>query len=236
MRHLLIGLWLAGTLTPVPPPAQEKLGEIAGTVRFEGKHKPWKLNDQIDADKHGGPGRDGKDVFDETVVLGPANELANVFVRVKSDVAGKFEIPKAPAEIEMRAYFFRPRVSGVRVGQTLRVKNGDLNNLNVHGKAVRNSEFNVGMVKGSSQDISFKEPETGIYVQHDCCPWQSAWIHVLDHPFFAVTGKDGTFRIGSLPAGTYELDAWHERFGMRTATVTVDGKTAGVWDVVFKGK
>jgi hypothetical protein len=231
MRQFLIGAWLAGFLAPAFH--QERASEIAGVVKFEGVHKPRKINVMIDGDKHGGPGRDGKDVFEEDVVLGSNQELANVLVRVKGSVAGSFDPPKNQVELELRAYSFRPRIVVLRAGQTLRVKNTDLDNLNVHGRARRNKEFNVNLARGASWDFEFTESEMGIRTQHDCCPWQVAWIHVVDHPFFAVTGKDGAFKIANLPAGTYEIEAWHEIFGTRTATVTVGTKEAKAQDFTF---
>jgi hypothetical protein len=51
----------------------------------------------------------------------------------------------------------------------------------------------------------------------------------MEHPFFATTGPDGTFTIPNLPAGTYEIEAWHERLPAQTQTVTVaDGATGNV--------
>jgi hypothetical protein len=43
----------------------------------------------------------------------------------------------------------------------------------------------------------------------------------MDHPFYAVTGPDGKFTLPNLPAGTYEIEAWHEKAGSKTAKVTV---------------
>lgn len=60
MRLLIIGVWLAANLGTAAPEAQESGSAITGVVRFEGTQKPWKLNDSIDQDKHGGPERDGK--------------------------------------------------------------------------------------------------------------------------------------------------------------------------------
>jgi hypothetical protein len=62
----------------------------------------------------------------------------------------------------------------------------------------------------------------------DVHPWMTGYVGVLSNPFFAVTGDDGTFTIDKLPAGTYTLEAWHERSGVKTsAPITVaDGQSA----------
>ena len=70
---------------------------------------------------------------------------------------------------------------------------------------------------------SFAEEEIGIQIRCDVHFWMAGFVHVLAHPFFAVTGDDGTFTIEDLPAGTYTLEMWHEKLGTQTQTVTVAG-------------
>ena len=74
---------------------------------------------------------------------------------------------------------------------------------------------------------TFEKSEIMVKMKCDVHPWMSAYIGVLTHPFFAVTGEDGSFEIKDLPAGTYTLEAWHETFGAQTAEVTVaEGQAA----------
>ena len=63
----------------------------------------------------------------------------------------------------------------------------------------------------------------------DVHPWMAAYIGVFDHPYFDVSGDDGTYSIPSLPKGTYTIEAWHERLGTKTATVTVGALQKGLW-------
>lgn len=80
----------------------------------------------------------------------------------------------------------------------------------------------------------FKNPEIMVQMKCDVHPWMSSYIGVVAHPFFAVTGEDGSFRIQNLPAGTYTLEVWRERLGTQTQQVTVaDGETKEV-DFTFK--
>ena len=66
-------------------------------------------------------------------------------------------------------------------------------------------------------------------------PWMRAYIGVVNHPFFAVTGDDGTFTIKGLPPGTYKVEAWHEKYGTKDMDVTVAPKDTKTVDFAFKG-
>ncbi|MBI2095918.1 MAG: carboxypeptidase regulatory-like domain-containing protein [Candidatus Omnitrophica bacterium] len=73
---------------------------------------------------------------------------------------------------------------------------------------------------------TFAQPEIGIKMRCDVHFWMASFIHVLDHPFYAVTGDDGSYRIDGLPAGAYTIEVWHEKLGTQTAQITVaDGET-----------
>jgi uncharacterized protein (DUF2141 family) len=64
----------------------------------------------------------------------------------------------------------------------------------------------------------------------------NAFINASATPFFAVTGPDGHFNIGGLPAGTYMLAAVHEKMGEQTMTVTVEPKGTAKADFSFSAK
>jgi len=66
--------------------------------------------------------------------------------------------------------------------------------------------------------------------------WMNAYAGVVAHPFFAVSKADGSFEIKGLPAGTYTIEAWHERLGVQTTKVTVDAKGTGAANFAFKMK
>jgi hypothetical protein len=61
-------------------------------------------------------------------------------------------------------------------------------------------------------------------------PWMRAYIGVVSHPFFAVTGEDGTYTIKGLPAGTYTLEVWQEKYGTKDVQVTVAPKQSATQD------
>jgi len=66
-------------------------------------------------------------------------------------------------------------------------------------------------------------------VRCDVHAWMSGYIAVESHPFSGVTGADGTFSLEGLPAGEYEIEAWHEKLGAQRKTIKVsDGQPATV--------
>jgi hypothetical protein len=68
-----------------------------------------------------------------------------------------------------------------------------------------------------------------VAVRCDVHPWMHPWFAVLDHPFFARTAADGSFRLAGIPPGEYTLAVWHERFGRNEISATVRaGRTTDV--------
>src|SRR5690606_31362377 len=66
-------------------------------------------------------------------------------------------------------------------------------------------------------------------------PWTRAWVHVFDHPHFAVSAKEGRWSLAGVPDGTWKLTAWHERLGTRTREVVVKDGAADV-ELVFSSR
>ena len=79
----------------------------------------------------------------------------------------------------------------------------------------------------------FTKPEDIFKIKCDVHPWMGAWMAVLTHPYFDVTEADGQFRLGNLPAGTYEIEAWHEPNQAQTLKVKVEPKADAKADFTF---
>lgn len=197
---------------------------ISGTVTFEGKVptlKPVAMEaDPACARKHTSP------VPSEALVLGDGNTMGNILVRVvKGLPAGKtYPAPKDPVVMDQNGCKYSPHVMGMMVGQPFKVLNSDGILHNVHALPKVNKPFNMAMPATRTEASTSFEKEEGIFqVKCDVHPWMNAWILVSSNPFFSVTQKDGKFSIAGLDAGTYELEAWHEKLGVQKATVTVGG-------------
>jgi plastocyanin len=150
-------------------------------------------------------------------VVGKDNGLADVFVYISKGLEGKtFPVPATAVEINQEGCMYYPYVIGVMVGQTLKFKNSDPFMHNVHGmpRADGNQEFNIaepsqGQVNDTSFAANITKPEVLVKVKCDVHPWMFCYAGVQSHPFFAVTDKDGNFKIPNVPPGTYTLTAYH---------------------------
>lgn len=202
-------------------------GSISGTVRFDGPPpaaERLRMGSDPTCAEAAGP-----DPQSDAVVVAADGALQNVFVHLKAglDPAYRFEVPTAPVVLDQQGCRYRPRVLGVRVNQPLELANGDMTFHNVHALPRNNVEFNHGLTtKGDHMSHVFTTPEVMVRFKCDVHGWMAAWVGVVSHPYFAVTGADGTFSLTGVPPGTYTLEAWHERFGTQTTQVTVGERQA----------
>lgn len=208
---------------------------VTGKAAFEGQ-APAAEPIKMDADascKLLHPGG----VSDDSVIVNPNGTLKNVFVYVKDGLAGKkFDAPKEAVRFDQHGCQYSPKVFGVQVGQPIEIVNSDPTLHNVHSLGKDNAQFNVGMpIQNMKIKKTFTKPEVMVKFKCDVHPWMGAYAGVVDHPFYAVTGDDGSFTIKDLPAGTYVVEAWHEKYGTQTANITIaeDGQTQSA-DFTFK--
>jgi plastocyanin len=222
---------------PAPPPsapAAAGSASVTGSVRYEGAVpdlKPISMSaDPGCAAKHAEPARP------ELLVLGPSNTLANVLVRVKSGLpARNWPAPAEPVVIDQQGCRYRPHVVGIMVGQPLHVLNSDGLLHNVHAMPSKNQTFNRAMPASVTRtETSFSQSEEPFLIKCDVHPWMNAFMAVLDHPFFAVTGADGAFALRGLPAGSYEIEAWHERLGTQPMQLTLGEGESATADFTFR--
>ena len=220
---------------PAPTPAATPSGSggsVSGTVSYSNGDPDAEIS--MDADPvcislHTDA------VTTEKVVVNDG-KLANVFVYVKDGLTGSYPAPSESALLDQVGCVYKPHVSGVQVGQTVVIRNSDETLHNVHAMPSANSEFNNGQpFKGMELEHSFDTAEVMVPFKCDVHPWMSSYIGVLDHPFFAVTGEDGSFSIDGLPAGDYTVEAWHEELGTKTMTVSVSEGGSADASVDFSG-
>src|SRR4051812_26738529 len=174
---------------------------ISGVVLFKGdKPEPKPLTDIAGSAFCKEHHKDSLPVR-ETFSFGQTKDgkptVRNVLVYVSKGLEGKeFDPPKNPAILDQVGCVYVPHVVAVMAGQTLTVRNSDATLHNVMASPRENTPFNFGMpTQDGTYDLVFKAPEFKINTKCFMHPWMSGYIHVLDHPFFAVTGEDGSFQI-----------------------------------------
>lgn len=197
-------------------------GTVSGRVVLTGT-PPAAQTIRVDGDKTCATLVPGAERKTESYVVGDGGTLANVFVYVKTGLEGRsFPVPSEPVVVDQQRCWYTPRVVGVRVGQPLQVLNSDPLLHNVRAEAAINQPFNQGQpVQGVRYSHTFSTDEVMVALRCDVHAWMNAWVGVMNHPYFAVTGADGAFSLPNLPAGTYTVEAWHEAAGTTTGTVTV---------------
>ena len=198
-------------------------GNITGAIKLEGEApKP----DAIKMNADPVCVKEGKGTTTEFILTGDGGALQNVFVYVKDGLGNRtFPTPSTSLVLDQKGCHYRPHVFGIMVGQPLEILNSDPTLHNIHALPKNNQEFNTGQpIQGMKFNHTFTTKEVMLPFKCDVHGWMNAWIGVLDHPYYAVTTTDGTFSLKGLPPGTYTIEAWHEKLGTQTQTVTVGAK------------
>lgn len=159
-------------------------------------------------------------------VLVRGGRIENAFVYVAAGLEARvFDEPREPVVIEQRSCAYRPRIVGAETGQEIVFVNDDPTLHNVRTMPQLSSAVNFGMsARGERRSIRIAKSEVMVQVRCDVHPWMRAYLGVLDHPYFALTGRDGAFRLANLPPGDYTIAVWHERLGRASRKTTVPSK------------
>lgn len=151
---------------------------------------------------------------DESLVVSPAGGVKDAVVFVENPPPSVAPAAAAEAILDQRGCRYAPHVQALRVGTRLVALNSDDMLHTVHGMRGAETVFNQGQpLKGMKSTATLSQPglvHVGCDAGHT---WMSAWIYVFDHPYFAITGADGSFELRGLPPGTYTLNVWHETLG-----------------------
>lgn len=184
-------------------------GTIAGNVRFVGKPRIENLEVGKDT-RHCGSAK-----ASPRLSLDKSGGVKNAVVMLVGIKKGKAIEKPAKVVIDQKACEYTPHVQAVPIGTQLEVVNSDpiLHNVHAYNPEGR-TLFNIAQpIKGqrtSSKRMQFKEP--GVYSL--ACDaghiWMSAFVVAVEHPYFAITDEEGTFKIENVPPGTYKIKMWHE--------------------------
>lgn len=238
MSRQLLVVFAVCLLASAVPGAEQRAagntGKIKGSVRLNGK-PPGNVVIRMGMDPMCAKMYAGKRPVDEVVVVtSAAGGLANVFVKLE----GRFPptaVPSQPVVVDQRGCFYVPRMLGARIGQVLRIKNSDNLLHNVHSQTTGSNTFNVGQpLMGMQYDFRLKNEEI-LHLKCDVHRWMTAFVGVVNHPYFAVSDLTGAFEIDNVPTGTYTIQGWHERYGPIRQAVRVGPGAATTINFTYTG-
>lgn len=197
-------------------------GDISGTVILKGTPPPETQIPQLKDDPicnklHTGPAQT------HFYVVGPKAELADVFVTLTGMDGKSTGAAAAPAVIDQRGCEYVPYVLAIQTNQKLLVKNSDpvLHNVHSTPMSTGNKEQDKAQMPGGP-DLEFTFPGSEVFLRFNCAvhPWMFAYVCVVDHPYFAVSDKEGKYTIKNVPDGKYTLEAYHRKAAPPSAPVT----------------
>ena len=238
LRKLLVisafcgaALGLAATGYAYEGGAVDNGGSIAGKVTFTGKVP---AANKVKVDKN--PEVCGPHKMIQPIIVGSGGALKNAVIYLKDIKKGK-EAKPALLDLNQKDCVYVPHVQAAVKGSKVKLQSRDEILHNVHGKMKQAGRmiFNVGL-PGTATVVNKKLRRPGL-AEITCDAghtWMLAYIHVFEHPYFAVTGDDGSFEIGDVPAGTYDVVVWHEKLGEKKGKVTVSAGGKATFDAAFK--
>jgi plastocyanin len=230
---LFAGVFAVATVFAAGP-VQTGTGTIKGHVKITGK-LPGNSVIRMGVDPKCGQLNQGKQVVDEVFKATADGSLGNVFVRLEGTFP-KTPVPTTPVTIDQRNCLYSPRVVGMRVGQTLQIKNSDSLLHNVHSVSEKDNNFNLAQKSaGVVDNYTPKKEEVMMRMGCEVHRWMHAYVGVVSNPYFATSDASGNFTIEKVPPGTYTIDAWHEKLGPVKKTVTVTAGGTATVDFSYAG-
>jgi len=212
-------------------------GDLTGTVKLQGTPPPEKNIAELKADANCGPLRtdEPKTRF---FVTGAGGALADVVVSIEGLGGKSTGATAAPVVIDQKGCEYLPYIAAAQTGQKVVVKNSDpvLHNVHTTPKAEGNKVMNKAQLPNAADlAFTFDKPEEFIRFKCDVHPWMFTYITVFDHPYFAVSGADGSFKIANVPPGKYKVVANHRKGGKVEKEIEVkDGATTADFTIELK--
>ncbi len=178
-------------------------GTVSGTVKYQpDKTKPWRYSRYF-------------------IKNAKTGELAEAVVALRSSKLRGNPRKDKPitAEIDQEFFQFTPQTVAIRTGDSVKFLNSDATTHNVRASSPI-ATFNENMSPGFDYTHRF-DRAGGIVtpIQLGCVfhGGMQAWIFVFDHPYFTVTGEDGSYSFKDVPPGKYRLDVYHPSGRLRTS-------------------
>lgn len=188
-------------------------GTISGVVKWTGpvpkipKLPITKNPDVCDPDS-----RKTRDL--ERLLIDSDGGVANTVIYLRDVSEGKaMDLPPALQHLDQKECRYVPHILIVPESSQLQIRSSDpiLHTVHMAGAASNNVPFPF-----QNQDIAIPMRRSGV-VDLKCNAghvWMNAEVIVVKHPYYAVTDEHGFFELGNVPPGEYEIEAWHEGWGI----------------------
>ncbi len=155
----------------------------------------------------------------QDIVVGKTGGLANAVVEITGvkpppDAPWEWETPESGYVLRQKNCEFSPSMLVVPNGAHVKVFNDDPVAHNVNTGA-----WNEMQPKGAPTIEKPIEGRSQIRVSCNIHSWMEAWIYPAQSPLFAVTDKDGKFKIKNIPPGRYRVAVWHPSLGKKRERV-----------------
>jgi plastocyanin len=205
-------------------------GTISGTVKFKGTAPaPKKLDVSKDKEVCAKSPK-----VDQSLIVNNGN-LMYAVVTITDIKKGK-KIDTKKVTLDQKECEYHPHVLAFPAGTTVEILNPDGILHNIHSYSKVNSPFNQAQPKfKKTLDVKIDKPEV-IEVKCDVHGWMQGWLVATENPYFAVTDNSGSFKLTDVPAGTYNVEVWHEKLGKTSQKVTVKGKEDAKVNFEMAGK
>lgn len=227
--------------SPAPAPVQQGFGTIKGRLVWGGATAPAPavLVEKGDTSVKDGQVCAATGLVDRGLMVDPESKgIAHAFAYLAQPKGANPEAVKAllakqPEVLLDQEYCeFLPYSLAMHQDQPITIKSSDPVGHNVRFSGFVNPAKNIALPpKGSLPPQKLKAERRPMQINCDIHPWMKGWLFVFDHPFYAITGEDGTFEITGVPAGTQNIVLWQEKVGYAT-----EGAARGVAVTVKAGE
>lgn len=191
-------------------------GSIAGTVKLQGSAPPPKpievTKDKEVCGTH--------EIKSEDLLVSGSGGIENAVVSITNITKGKAMGPME-ATLDQKGCVYVPHVLLFPAGANVKINNDDGILHNIHTYSTKNPPINRAQPKFKKTiEEKFAQPEV-IKVTCDAHGWMGGWFISEDHPYYAKTDANGSYKLADVPPGEYELKVWHEKLGEKTQKITV---------------
>lgn len=163
--------------------------------------------------------------IDERLLVGEGHGIRNAVISINGIPKGlKRGDGAREHKLDQTGCVYSPHVLILPVNTPLKILNEDGILHNIHTYSTVNRAVNIAQPPARKVlEMTFSEPER-ISFRCDVHGWMSSWVVVVDHPFHAVSGEDGSFSIDNVPPGSYTIECWHELLGTQTVGITISNE------------